>query len=115
MVQLAVLSGLTKWLDVPVALATAAAVEAAVLHNFFWHQRWTWHDRPTQGTRETLARLRRFHAVNGLVSLVGNVVITSALVHAGVHPVAANIIAILACSIVNTPLATPTYSERQPG
>ncbi|MBA3638802.1 MAG: GtrA family protein [Acidobacteria bacterium] len=100
-VQLAVLSALTKWLDVPVALATAAAVETAILHNFFWHQRWTWRDRPTQGTRETLARLRRFHAVNGLVSLVGNVIITTALVHAGIHPVAANVIAIMACSIVN--------------
>jgi putative flippase GtrA len=26
--------------------ATALAVEAAVLHNFLWHQRWTWRDRP---------------------------------------------------------------------
>lgn len=100
-VQLAVLSALTKGLDVPVALATAAAVEAAILHNFFWHQRWTWRDRPSEGARDTAARLRRFHAVNGLVSLVGNVIITTALVHAGVHAVAANLVAILACSVVN--------------
>ena len=101
MVQLAMLSALTTWLDLPVAVATAAAVEAALLHNFFWHQRWTWRDRPAQGGRETLTRLRRFHAVNGVVSLAGNVIITTALVHAGIHPVAANVVAILACSIVN--------------
>jgi len=100
-VQLAMLSALTKWLDLPVAVATAAAVEAALLHNFSWHQRWTWRDRPAQGGRETLTRLRRFHAVNGVVSLAGNVIITTALVHAGIHPVAANVVAILACSIVN--------------
>lgn len=100
-VQLVVLSALTRWLNVPVALATAAAVEAAILHNFFWHQRWTWRDRPARGARETAARLGRFHAVNGVVSLVGNVIITTVLVHAGIHPVAANLVAILACSIVN--------------
>ena len=100
-VQLAVLSVLTKTLDVPVALGAAAAVEAAVLHNFFWHQRWTWRDRPAAGPRDTLARLWRFHAINGLVSLAGNVIITTVLVRAGVDPIAANLVAILACSLVN--------------
>jgi putative flippase GtrA len=61
--------------------ATLVAVELAVLHNFFWHQRWTWRDRPSPSTRETFTRLARFHAANGVVSLVGNVVITVALVH----------------------------------
>ena len=27
--------------------ATAAGVELAVLHNFWWHERWTWRDRTT--------------------------------------------------------------------
>jgi putative flippase GtrA len=100
-VQLAVLSALTRGLGIPVALATALAVETAILHNFFWHQRWTWRDRPTASPRETLARLGRFHAVNGLVSLAGNVIITTVLVRAGMDPVGANLAAILACSIVN--------------
>jgi putative flippase GtrA len=100
-VQLAVLSALTRWLNVPIAVATAAAVEAAILHNFFWHQRWTWRDRPVASLRETLTRLWRFHAVNGVVSLIGNIVVTTALVQAGLHPVLANVVAILACSIVN--------------
>ena len=31
--------------------ATLLAVEAALLHNFLWHERWTWSDRPAAGHR----------------------------------------------------------------
>src|SRR5438067_12562077 len=41
--------------------ATAAAVELAVLNNFIWHQRWTWKDRPSATTGETLHRLLKFN------------------------------------------------------
>ena len=99
-VQLGVFALLTH-ARVSVALATALAVEAAVLHNFFWHQRWTWRDRPSAGSRATLARLLRFHAVNGIVSLVGNIAITVALVRSGLHPVLASLASIVACSGIN--------------
>lgn len=82
-------------------VATALAVEAAVLHNFAWHERWTWRDRPATG-RSRLARLWRFHALNGLVSLVGNVALMRVLVGAFAMPaIPANLIAVLACSLVN--------------
>ena len=100
-VQLGVLAVLTDVARVSIIPATVVAVEAAVLHNFFWHQRWTWRDRPVTTARETAARLWRFHAVNGLVSLAGNVVITAWLVGAGLDAVAANLVAIVACSLVN--------------
>ena len=100
-VQLGALTLLTSLFAWPLPLATLVAVELAVLHNFFWHQRWTWRDRPSRGASETLQRLARFHAANGLVSLVGNVLITTALVHAGMTAIPANIIATLACSLVN--------------
>ena len=100
-VQLAALAALTRGLGMPVAVATIIAVEAAVLHNFGWHQRWTWRDRPANGIRQTVDRLFRFHALNGLVSLVGNIVITVALARAGVDPLMANLMAIVACSLVN--------------
>ncbi|MGH9331680.1 MAG: GtrA family protein, partial [Vicinamibacterales bacterium] len=80
----------------PLAI-TAIAVEAAVLHNFFWHERWTWADRPSAG-RARMARLGRFHLANGLVSIVGNLAVVAML--AGFNPIAANAIAVLACSIV---------------
>jgi putative flippase GtrA len=100
-VQLTVVALMTVVGGVTVWIATMAAVEAAILHNFFWHQRWTWRDRPANGAKGVLSRLGRFHAVNGLISLAGNVAITSVLADAGVNPVLANIAAIAACSLVN--------------
>ena len=101
LVQLAVLAALTRGAGLDVPVATLVAVEAAVLHNFFWHQRWTWRDRPAAGRREVAGRLVRFHAANGFVSFVGNIAITSWLAGLGLEPVLANLIAIIACSLVN--------------
>ena len=65
--------------------ATALAVEAAVLHNFAWHQRWTWKDRRAASARETWRRLRPLSRVERAVSLAGNVAITAALVRLAAH------------------------------
>lgn len=99
-VQVVVLASLVR-LGVHYLAATALAVEAAVLHNFWWHDRWTWRDRPARA-RSRLRRLWRFHALNGAVSLAGNLVLMRGLVGAaGLPPVAANLIAVAACSLVN--------------
>ena len=87
-------------------LATAAAVELAVLNNFFWHQRWTWSDRPSATLRETLRRLAKFNITNGLVSLAGNLILMSILVgHAGLPIAGANVVSVVACAIINFILA----------
>ncbi len=86
---------------VPVPGASAAAVTAAILHNFLWHRRWTWRDRP--GTWP--AQLVRFAGLNGLVSLAGNVVLTSGLASAGVPLVVASLAAVIICSIADSVLA----------
>jgi putative flippase GtrA len=83
-------------------LATVLAVEAAILHNFVWHERYTWRDRGRVSSRESLARLVRFHLTNGVVSLVGNALAMRWLVgemHLPVIP--ANLIAITACWLLN--------------
>lgn len=81
--------------------ATALAVEAAILHNFLWHERWTWRDRPSAGWARA-ARLARFHALNGVVSLAGNVLTMRVLVGTcGMPPLRANLIAVIACAAVN--------------
>jgi putative flippase GtrA len=83
-------------------VATAIAVEAAVLHNFFWHQRWTWRDRPAVSRRIVLARLLQFQLLNGVISLAGNLGLMALLTAAfGLKPLLANAIAIAACSLVN--------------
>jgi putative flippase GtrA len=82
--------------------ATALAVEAAVLHNFYWHQRWTWRDRPAASWRESAQRLGRFHLLNGAISLAGNLAIVTLL--AGlldVDPIVASTAAIAVCSLLN--------------
>lgn len=80
--------------------ATAAAIELTLLHNFVWHLNFTWRDR-----REELGPVRqllRFHASNGLVSMLGNLVLMRVLVQEAHTPIlAANGIAILVCSLIN--------------
>ena len=104
--QLAVVAILTGAWGVLPLIATVLAVEAAILHNFFWHERWTWADRPVAG-RDRLTRLVRFHLTNGLVSIVGNLSIVFVLspVVSGFSRtfelLAANAIAVLVCSLVN--------------
>src|SRR5437588_12600019 len=98
LIQLAVLALLLR-AGVPYLLATVLAVEASVLNNFVWHERWTW--RPASG-RARLDRLGRFHAVTGVVSLGGNVLVVAVLTgQFGVNPLAANVVAVLACGILN--------------
>jgi putative flippase GtrA len=95
--QLGVLLTLES-MGVPIAIATAIAVETALLHNFAWHERWTWAGI-AGGTRA--GRLRRFHVSNGLISLVGNAAFTTALTNVGVPTIAANLTAVLACALLN--------------
>src|SRR5213080_3934945 len=86
--------------------ATGAAVELAVLNNFVWHQRWTWKDRPSATTGETLRRLLKFNITNGAVSITGNLVFMSLLVgRAGLPIAGANVASVAACSICNFFLA----------
>jgi putative flippase GtrA len=87
-------------------VATAAAVELAVIHNFVWHQRWTWRDRPSSTPRKALFRLAKFNISNGLVSLAGNLLFMSILVgRLGLPVTHANLISVAACSICNFVLA----------
>jgi putative flippase GtrA len=80
--------------------ASAAAVELAVLHNFVWHVRYTWRDRRDDSA--LLSRLMRFHLSNGLVSIVGNLVLMRVLVHGAHLPLlVSNCMSIACCSVVN--------------
>jgi len=102
-VQLATLALLVHVLRMPYLWATVVAVETAVLHNFVWHERFTWLDRTRSSTaRQVGARLVRFHAGNGAISIVGNVLLMRLLVGAfGLEPLIANGIAIAACALLN--------------
>jgi putative flippase GtrA len=100
-VQLTTVWVLTTWTGMGYLAGTAIGVEAAVLHNFAWHERWTWADRAAVSGRSTLGRLTRFNAANGLLSIWGNVAFTALFVTLGTGYVAGNLMAIAACSALN--------------
>jgi putative flippase GtrA len=101
-VQLLVLAILTTGLKVNYLIATVLAVETAVLHNFVWHERWTWVERTRQTAGRRLGRLVRFHLTNGLISIGGNLFLMWVFVsQLHLHYFVANLIAIGSCSIVN--------------
>ena len=97
-VQLGVLAALTSVLGLNYLLATALAVESAVIHNFFWHERFTWSDRRTSASA---GRFLKFNFTTGIFSLVGNVLFTKLLVDAGMSYILANGSAIVLCAIIN--------------
>jgi putative flippase GtrA len=101
-VQLAVLLALKSGFHVSYLLATALAVEAAVVHNFLWHERYTWADRVQPSWRKSLPRLLRFNLTTGGVSIVCNLALMKVMVGLdGMNYLVANGVAIALCSLVN--------------
>jgi len=116
-VQFAALFLLKSVLDFNYLFATAFAVEAAVVHNFVWHEQFTWVDRikldrikldriELQGLqpswRQSLPRFLRFNLTTGAVSIVGNLALMKVMVDQGqMNYLVANAIAIALCSIAN--------------
>lgn len=99
-VQLAALALFSRLAPGHSLLATAAAVELTLLHNFVWHVHYTWRDRRADSA--IAGQLVRFHLSNGLVSMLGNLTLMRVLVDEARMPLLiANSIAILCCSVVN--------------
>lgn len=91
-------------------VATFLAVETAVLHNYFWHRRWTWADRP-----RSHLELVRFNLTTGAVSIVGNMFFTWLLVaSAGLDAQMANLGAIAGCSLLNFVISDRFVFSRTP-
>lgn len=101
-VQFAILALLTIAFSVHYLVATAVAVECTVLHNFAWHERFTWADRKLRSGRTVAARLLHFNLTTGAVSICGNLALMRVLVGAAHAPLlAANCLSVAACSLVN--------------
>jgi len=103
-VQMGAFAILYRLLHVQYLIATGLAVEAAVLHNFVWHERYTWKERTRGFSRpqDVGFRLLRFHAGNGLISILGNLALMRVFVgmlHWNAY--LSNILAIAICSLLN--------------
>ena len=100
-VQLVTLVTLAELVESHYLVATVVAIEAAILHNFVWHERWTWADR-VDGARGRWGRLARFNLVSGSLAVTGQLVFTALYVGVfSIHYAAANIMAIASCSLFN--------------
>lgn len=101
-VQLTVLLGLKSGLHLNYLLATPLAVETAVVHNFLWHERYTWADRVQPSWQRSLPRLLRFNLTTGGVSIAGNLALMKLMVGLGhLNYLIANSAAIALCSLLN--------------
>jgi len=98
--QLAVLASLTGLGGLHYLVATALAVETAIVHNFLWHEHWTWSDRDRTGER--LRRLVLFNGTTGLVSILGNLLFMWFFVGGlSMHPIVGNLASIACCASLN--------------
>jgi putative flippase GtrA len=101
-IQMSGLLMLTAWARLGYLVATALSVEIAILHNFFWHERWTWADRIQSFRDPFFRRLSYFHLTNGAISLAGNIILMQLFVERfSLSYVPANAIAVTLCSVAN--------------
>ena len=101
-VQMAAFVALTSVVHVSWLSATAAAAELSIIHNFFWHERWTWKDRREFRGFSVLAKFARFNVATGIVGVGGNLAVVALYVIVfGLPPVMANVLAVATLSIIN--------------
>jgi len=103
-VQLVALAFYKGALGMHYLTATALAVETAILHNFCWHERWTWVERSRRspGTVLLLERLLRFNCTSGLLSIVSNLVLMRLFVgQMRMHYLVGNLLTIITASLAN--------------
>lgn len=101
-VQMSAFALLFSALHLNYMVATALAVETAVLHNFVWHERYTWKHLPRGSRRDVAWRLARFHAGNGVISILGNVALMRLFVGAWrLNHYLSSAMAIALCSLLN--------------
>jgi len=98
-VQLCALWILQHFTSMSYLYCVILAVEIAIVHNFVWHEAWTWRGKPVADRGR---RMVRFHVANGFVSIVSNVVLTYLYKEVAALPlVTANFAAIVTAALLN--------------
>ena len=101
LVNLGILWLLRGRLGMPLVPAGAAAIEAAIVHNFTWHYFVTWRDRVQRSRRDYFVRLLRYNLVTASIDFVLNLGILWGLVRfARVHYLLADLAGMLAGPVV---------------
>ena len=104
-VQLVLLTLLTRFFGLNYLWATAVAVAITIIHNFAWHEHFTFYDRlrdrASRTIRAVASRFLKFNLLTGLISIGGNVLLMHWLRVADLPLLAANLLAIAICGIFN--------------
>jgi putative flippase GtrA len=101
-VQLFAVCVLIRAFKIDPLMATALAVEMAVLHNFIWHHFLTWNDHRCGKWSDSLLRLVAFNVTNGDVSIAGNLIFAWLIVERRwISLLGANLLAVAVCSLIN--------------
>jgi len=97
--QTTMLLVLVRWAGLGKATAVTMAVLAAVSHNFFWHEYFTWPNLPRESR---FSRWLSFNLSTGMLSVVSNVIVTMTVTSAtGLSLVVSNVIAVAIVSLAN--------------
>lgn len=101
-VQLSLLFSLRAVFDLNPFVATFIALQCALIHNFLWHQRWTWSSTRGTGKKAAFRRFLRFTSSSGTISTIGTLGFTAILLQVVNLPyIVCNLMAIGACNIAN--------------
>lgn len=100
-VQLGTLAVLNRLWPRHAVTVSVLSLEVTLLHNFLWHQRYTWRERRAP-RQPWFPPLLRFHVSNGAVSLAATLLFVPLATHWLRLPVVpANLGVIVFCSLLN--------------
>lgn len=72
------------------------------MHNFIWHENFTWRARCHSASQKIWIRLLRFHLSNGLISMTGNLVLMRTFTGwLGLRAVISNLLSVSICCVAN--------------
>lgn len=99
LVNMGVLWLMYRKLELPLVIASACAIEAAIIHNFTWHYFITWKDRIKKHTvPDYFKRLLHYNIITASIDFIVNISILKLLVkYTDMHFQLANIFGMLAC------------------
>ncbi len=90
-----------EYLFVPIPIASLIAIQIAIFNNFIWNHRYTWTDREMKGFHAIRTGLLKFTAVSWIAGGLNWIILLLLTHYAGLYYILANLIAILAASILN--------------
>ena len=98
-VNMGLLYVFTRFLSIPLEIASPIAIWVSILTNFFLNNLWTFKKRETHIPFWT--RLLRYHLVSGLAGIVNYLILLLLVNQIGMHDLLSNLIGIAVGTVIN--------------